>query len=313
MPKNQHYKISPASQINKLSTRKYDNIHLKSKTEMRKVQENTGKLEEGRKTITDISRVYSQIMPIAVDNRAKNYPNMAKKENETKQKAGYNPLDSKAIKERSSESGIASQKENKLLKPKIKREAEYFLSISKREVKSKTNKSSNLPLEESILKSEKTTQIISNSVFMYNSTRVQNILITNANSNSNPMSEISPASQINKLSTRKYDNIHLKSKTEMRKVQENTGKLEEGRKTITDISRVYSQIMPIAVDNRAKNYPNMAKKENETKQKAGYNPLDSKAIKERSSESGIASQKENKLLKPKIKREAEYFLSISKR
>ena len=37
MPVNQHDKISPASQINKLSTIKYNNIHLKSKTEMRKV------------------------------------------------------------------------------------------------------------------------------------------------------------------------------------------------------------------------------------------------------------------------------------
>ena len=133
--------------------------------------------------------MYSHIMPIAVDNWAKNYPNVAKKEKETKQKAGYNPLDSKAIKERPSESGIASQKENKLLKPKIKREAKYFLSISKREVKSKTNKNSILALEESTLKYEKTIQIISNSASNFNLTTVQNILITNAQSNSDPMSE----------------------------------------------------------------------------------------------------------------------------
>ena len=189
MPVNQHDKILPKSQLNKLSTRKYNNIHLKSKIEMRRVQKSSGNVKEERKIITEINGLYSHIMPIVVDNWAKNYPNMAKKEKETKQKAGYNPLDSKAIKERSSESGIASQKENKLLKTKIKREAEYFLSISKREVKSKTNKSSNLPLEESTLKSEKTTQIISNSVFMYNSTTVQNILIAHANSNSDPMSE----------------------------------------------------------------------------------------------------------------------------
>ena len=89
-------------------------------------------------------------------------------------------------KEKSSESGITSQKRNKLLKPKIKREAQHFLSVTKREAKSKTNKSSNLSLEESTMKSEK---ILSNSAFKYKSTTVQNILITKAHSNSDPMSE----------------------------------------------------------------------------------------------------------------------------
>ena len=113
---------------------------------------------------------------------------MASKEKETKQKIGYNLLGSKIITEKS-ESEIASQKENKLLKLRNKREAEYFLSISEREAKSKTNKNSSLVLEESTLKYEKTIQIISNSASNYNLTTVQNILITNALSNSDPMSE----------------------------------------------------------------------------------------------------------------------------
>ena len=49
MPVNQHDKILPASQLNKLSTRKYNNTYLKSKTEMRKVQESSGKLQKERK------------------------------------------------------------------------------------------------------------------------------------------------------------------------------------------------------------------------------------------------------------------------
>ena len=59
MPVNQHKKILPSSQLNNMSTRKNNNIYLKSKTEMRKVQENTGKIREERKTITEINRVYS--------------------------------------------------------------------------------------------------------------------------------------------------------------------------------------------------------------------------------------------------------------
>ena len=168
MPVNQYDKISSKSQINNLSTRKYDNIHLKSKTEMRKLQESSGKLQEERKPVTEINRVYSQIMPIT---RAKNNQNMANNKKERKQNAKYNLIDPMVNKEKSSESGIASQKENKLLKPKIKREAEYFLSISKREVKSKTNKRSTLVLEESTLESK------------YDLTTVENILITKAYSN----------------------------------------------------------------------------------------------------------------------------------
>ena len=49
MPVNQHDKKLPASQLNKLSTRKYNNTYLKSKTEMRKVQESSGKLQKERK------------------------------------------------------------------------------------------------------------------------------------------------------------------------------------------------------------------------------------------------------------------------
>ena len=59
MPVNQHNKILPTSQLKNMSTRKNKNIYLKSKTEMRKVQENTGKIREERKTITEINRVYS--------------------------------------------------------------------------------------------------------------------------------------------------------------------------------------------------------------------------------------------------------------
>ena len=36
---------------------------------MRKVQKNTGKIREERKTITEINRVYSQVMFIGMDNR----------------------------------------------------------------------------------------------------------------------------------------------------------------------------------------------------------------------------------------------------
>ena len=189
MPVNQHDQISPASQINKLSTIKYNNVHLKSKTEMRKVQENTGKLQQERRTITEINRVYSQITPIAMDNRANNYQSMADKENESKKKSRYNLLGPKVIREKSSESGTTSRKENKLLKPKNKREAEHFLSVTKREAKSKTNKNSTLALEENTLESEKTTKIISDSASKYNLTTVQNILIKIAHSNSYSMSE----------------------------------------------------------------------------------------------------------------------------
>ena len=102
---------------------------------------------------------------------------MANKEKETKQKAGYNGnfltkvtgynlVGPKVITERSYESGIASQKENKLLKPK----AEHFLSFTKREAKSKTNKSSN-------------------SAYKYNSTTVRNTIKTKAHSDSDPISE----------------------------------------------------------------------------------------------------------------------------
>ena len=93
MPVNQHDKISLASQLNKLSTRKYNNIHLKSKIEMRRVQKSSGNVKEERKTITEI-------MPIAMDKRK----NMAKQEKETKLKVGYNPLSPKVIREKSSES-----------------------------------------------------------------------------------------------------------------------------------------------------------------------------------------------------------------
>ena len=175
---NQHDIILPKSQLKNLSTRKYNNIYLKSKTEMRKFQESSGNVKEERKTITEI-------IPIAMDKRA----NMAKQEKETKLKVGYNFLSPKVIREKSSESGIGPQKENKLLKPKMKREAEHFLSVTKREAKSKTNKSSNLALEESTLKYEKTTQIISNSTSKYNLTTVQNILKTKVHSNSYPVSE----------------------------------------------------------------------------------------------------------------------------
>ena len=188
MTMNQHNKISPASLLNNLSTIKYNNRHSNNKTKMRKVQESSGKVQEGRKTITEINRVYSQILPITLVNRAKNYQNMASKGKETEQKIGYNLLGSKIITEKS-ESEIASQKENKLLTLRNKREAEYFLSISEREAKSKTNKNSSLGLEESTLKYEKTIQIISNSASNYNLTTVQDILITNALSNSDPMSE----------------------------------------------------------------------------------------------------------------------------
>ena len=104
---NQHDKISPTSQINNLSTRKYNNIHLKSKTEMRKVQESKDKLQEERKTRTEINGVYS---PIAMDKKANNYQNMVNKEKETKLKVGYNLLSPKVIREKSSELGIASKK-----------------------------------------------------------------------------------------------------------------------------------------------------------------------------------------------------------
>ena len=115
-----------------------------------------------------------------MDNRANNYQNMANKEKVTKQKARY-------ITEKSSESGIETQKENNLVKLRNKRGAEHFLSVTKRD--SKTNKISTLALEDSTLKSEKTIQMISNSASKYNSTAVQNILITKAHSKSELVSE----------------------------------------------------------------------------------------------------------------------------
>ena len=178
MPMSQHDKILSKSQLNNMSTIKYNNIHLKSKIEMRRVQKSSGNVKEEGKTITEI-------MPIAMDKRE----NMAKQEKETKQKAGYNILGPKVIREKSSESGIASHTDNKLLKLRNKREAEHFLSVTKREARSKSNKSSNLALEKSTLESGKTTQIISDNAFKYNSTTVESILITKAHSNSDPMSE----------------------------------------------------------------------------------------------------------------------------
>ena len=114
---------------------------------------------------------------------------MVKQEKETKLKVEYNLLSPKVIREKSSESAIASQKENKLLKLRNKREAEHFVSVTKREAKSKTNKSSMLALKESTLEYEKTTQIISHSAFKYNSTTVQDILKTKAHSDSDSISE----------------------------------------------------------------------------------------------------------------------------
>ena len=67
IPVNQHDRILSKSQLN----RKHNNIHLNSKTEMRKVKENSGKVQEERKTITEINRVYSQITNTAMDNREK--------------------------------------------------------------------------------------------------------------------------------------------------------------------------------------------------------------------------------------------------
>ena len=166
MPINQHNRKIPKSQLYSPSTIKYNNIHLKSKTNMRKVQE---------KPITEINRVYSQIMPLT---RAKNYQNMANKEKETKQQDRYNILDFKSSKQKSSESRITSQKENKLSKLKSKREAEYFLSVTKRKAKSKNIKSSYKTLEGVTLESKEITQIISNSGSEYVSTTFQNIFIT---------------------------------------------------------------------------------------------------------------------------------------
>ena len=76
-----------------------------------------------------------------------------------------------------------------MLKLRNKREAEHFLSVTKTEAKGKTNKSSNLALEDSTLESEKTTQIMSDSASKYNLTTVQNILKTKAHSNSELVSE----------------------------------------------------------------------------------------------------------------------------
>ena len=186
MPVKQHDRISPKSQLNSLYSIKYNIIHLKSKTSIRKVQESKGKLPEERKTRTEINGVYSHIMSNEMDN---NFHDMVKKEKETKLKLGYNLLGPMVNREKFSESGIASQKENKLLKLRNKREAEHFVSVTKREAKSKTNKSSNLGLEESTLEYEKTTQIISHRTFKYNLTTVQNILITKEHSNSDHISE----------------------------------------------------------------------------------------------------------------------------
>ena len=95
MTMNQHDKILPKSQLNSLFDIKYNKIHLKSKTNMRKIQDNTDKVQEEREPRTEISRVCSQIRA-----RAKNYQNMPKKKQETKQKARYNLLGSKVIKEK---------------------------------------------------------------------------------------------------------------------------------------------------------------------------------------------------------------------
>ena len=189
VPKNQHDKISPKSEINSISTIKYNNIHLKSKTEMRKVQENNGKVKEETRPLTEIYKVYSQILHIAMDNRANNYQNMANREKVTKQKSRYKILGPKVITKKSLESGIETQKENNLVELRNKREAEYFPSVTKREAKSKTNKSFTLGLEESTLQSEKSAQMISNSASKYNSTAFQNILITKAHTNSELVSE----------------------------------------------------------------------------------------------------------------------------
>ena len=76
-----------------------------------------------------------------------------------------------------------------MLKLRNKGEAEHLVSVTKREAKSKTNKSSTLALEESTLEYKKTTQIISHSAFKYNSTTVQDILKTKTHSDSDPMSK----------------------------------------------------------------------------------------------------------------------------
>ena len=190
MTMKQYNTIILKSQFSNLSTIKYNNIHLKSKTNKGKVQENSGKLQEERKAITEINRVYSQISPITMDNRVKNYEDMANKEKEIKQKLGYNLHGPKVIKEKPSKSGIESQKHNKLQKLKMNRKPGHFLSASKRETKSKIIERSNKTLEGATLESEGKTQLSQNSGSKYDSTTVQNIFITKTYTNKDLVSDL---------------------------------------------------------------------------------------------------------------------------
>ena len=190
MPVNQLNKKIHISQLNSLSTIKYNNVNIKSKTKMRKVQENIGKLLEERKLITEINRVYSWKMPIEMDNKTKNNQNMANKEKELKDKARYNIFGLGFLKQKFPEYGIGSQKDNKLLKLTMNKTAEHFLSVLKSENESKNIESSNKTLEWAKLKSGEITQIISNSDSKYDSTSVQSVILTETHTSKDLISNL---------------------------------------------------------------------------------------------------------------------------
>ena len=164
MPMNQHDKILSTSVLNMISNTKYNDRNIQKKTRMSKVKENVGKVQEERKATTEINRRYSQIMPIAMGNLAKDDQNMAIKEKETKQKPRYDVYGFKNSKHKSPETRLGSQddKDNMLL-----------VSVVKRDAKSKTIESHNKSLEAK-----------------YDFTTVQKEIITKIQSNSDPVSQI---------------------------------------------------------------------------------------------------------------------------
>ena len=165
MPMNQHDKMLSTSQLNSLSTIKYNDKNIQKKTTLRKIQKNVGKVQEERKAITQIHEGYSQIMPISMSNWAKDNQNIAIKVKETKQKARYNIHGFKISKSKSPGSRIESQddKDDKLP-----------LSVVKRDAKSKTIESSNKSLKEITWE------------IKYDFKTVQNKIITKTQSDSAP-------------------------------------------------------------------------------------------------------------------------------
>ena len=176
--------------LNILSTKNHNDINFKKKPIFKSVQGNNGRNHVERKNIIEVTRALSQVMPIMRSTRTVNYHNMADKQNQGKQKTRYYLLINKIFKQIVSGSRGNLHNENNLVKLKESREEKHLLSIKKREAGSKNTETSEILLDQSILKSTKITSI---NISDYDLTTVQNIIMTEAHLNKDPVS--SPTTQ----------------------------------------------------------------------------------------------------------------------